>query len=83
MASRRRGLPAGSAPPSRTATVISLMILVNILDLLASKAPFLRLMVDHLLCPDITIVVFVSVNLENFQVPGKTAGAIKSELTGP
>ena len=29
----------------------------NIFDLLASAAPFLRLMVDHLLCPDILLYI--------------------------
>jgi hypothetical protein len=53
MASLSRGLESGSGPPSFTATVISLLILEKIFDLLASIAPFLRLMVDHLLCPDI------------------------------
>ena len=49
----RRGLPSISAPPSLTATVISLIIRENSLLRFASAAPFLCLMVDHLLCPDI------------------------------
>src|ERR1051326_700107 len=51
-AARRRGLPAGSPPPMRAATVISLRIRVKILPRLASAAPFLCLMVLHLLWPD-------------------------------
>jgi hypothetical protein len=31
------------------------MILEKIFERLASRAPFLRLIVDHLLCPDMTI----------------------------
>src|SRR5204863_4711835 len=53
MAARRRGLPLGSPPPMRAATVISLRIRVKILPRFASAAPFLCLMVLHLLWPDI------------------------------
>src|SRR5215218_3317073 len=52
IAARRRGLPAGSPPPMRAATVISLRMRVKILPRLASAAPFLCLMVLHLLWPD-------------------------------
>src|SRR5262245_16638146 len=52
IAARRRGLPPGSPPPTRAATVISRRILVKILPRLASVAAFLCLMVAHLLCPD-------------------------------
>src|SRR5437868_12878072 len=52
MAARRRGLPAGSPPPMRAATVISLRMRVKILPRFASAAPFLCLMVLHLLWPD-------------------------------
>jgi hypothetical protein len=38
----------------RAATVISLMSLLKILPRLASVAPFLCFMEDHLLCPDIS-----------------------------
>jgi hypothetical protein len=41
--SRRRGLAAGSPPPTRAAVAISRMILVKILPRLASSAPFFRL----------------------------------------
>jgi len=47
------GFPAASPPPTLAAIVISLMSLVNILPRLASAAPFLCFMLDHLLCPDI------------------------------
>src|SRR3954467_2809840 len=51
-AARRRGLPSGSPPPSRAAMVISLMMRVKTLPRFASAAPFLCLMVLHLLWPD-------------------------------
>src|SRR6185436_9045784 len=53
MAARRRGLPLGSPPPMRAATVSSLRMRVKSLPRLASAAPFLCLMVLHLLWPDI------------------------------
>src|SRR5213595_3845421 len=52
-AARRRALPATSPPPIRAATVISLRMRVKTLPRFASAAPFLCLMVDHLLWPDI------------------------------
>jgi hypothetical protein len=52
MADRSRGLPSGSPPPMRAATVISLISLVNILPRLASAAPFFLLIVLHFECPD-------------------------------
>src|SRR5213595_63397 len=51
-AARRRGLPAGSPPPMRAATLISLRMRVKIFPRFASAAPFLCLMVLHLLWPD-------------------------------
>ena len=56
-ASRSRGLASGSGPLIRAATVTSLMILVNTFPRFASSAPFLRLIVAHLLCPDIRIAL--------------------------
>ena len=44
----RRGLPSGSPPPSRAATVISLMSLVKTFPRLASAAPFLCFILAHL-----------------------------------
>src|SRR5580700_4321678 len=50
MAVRRRGFMSGS-PPDLAAMAISLMRRVNILPRLASRAPFLCLMVAHLEWP--------------------------------
>src|SRR6202789_349727 len=52
MAPRRRGLPSGSPPPDLAAMVISLMRRVKILPRLASRAPFLCLIVAHFEWPD-------------------------------
>src|SRR5680860_210629 len=49
---RKRAFASGSAIPVRAATVISLASLVKSCPRLASAAPFLRLIVDHLECPD-------------------------------
>src|ERR671936_103347 len=43
---------AGSGPPSRAATMIARESFEKSLPRLASAAPFLCLMDDHLLCPD-------------------------------
>src|SRR6476619_6297140 len=48
----RAGLPSGSPPPSRAATVIARASLVKSLPRLASAAPFLCLIEDHFECPD-------------------------------
>src|SRR5687768_12238548 len=53
IARRRRGLAPGSPPPMRAATVISFVSLVKSFPRFASAAPFLCLMVLHLLWPDI------------------------------
>src|SRR5205085_12399977 len=53
MALRSRALPSGSPPPVRAATEISLISLVKSLPRLASRAPFLCLIVCHFECPDI------------------------------
>src|SRR4029077_4263292 len=47
------GLPSGSPPPSRAATVNARASLVKSLPRLASAAPFLCLIDDHFECPDI------------------------------
>ena len=57
MQSRSLPLVSGSAPPSFTATDISRATLVNTLALAASEAPFLRLILFHLECPDIGKIV--------------------------
>src|SRR5439155_17013517 len=43
---------SGSAPPSRAATMIARASFEKSCPRLASAAPFLCLMLDHLLCPD-------------------------------
>src|SRR3954451_25244269 len=45
-------LPSGSPPPSLAATMIARESLEKSLPRLASAAPFLCLIDDHLLCPD-------------------------------
>src|SRR5205085_3295469 len=45
-------LPAGSGPPSRAATMIARVSFEKSLPRFASAAPFLCLIDDHLLCPD-------------------------------
>src|SRR5262245_10502600 len=52
MAVRSRGLPVGSPPPPRAAIVISRIKRVKMRPRLASRAPFLCLMVLHFECPD-------------------------------
>src|SRR5580765_1124232 len=45
--------PDGSPPPSRAATMIARVSFEKSLPRFASAAPFLCLIDDHLLCPDI------------------------------
>src|SRR6188508_3222518 len=52
----RVALASGSAPPSRAATMIARESLEKSLPRLASAAPFLCLMLDHLLCPDMSLL---------------------------
>src|SRR6187402_427881 len=52
----RVALPSGSAPPSRAATMIARESFEKSLPRLASAAPFLCLMLDHLLCPDMHLL---------------------------
>src|SRR4051794_11749518 len=47
---------SGSGPPSRAATMIARESFEKSLPRLASAAPFLCLMLDHLLCPDIQLL---------------------------
>src|SRR4051794_3090688 len=49
-------LPSGSPPPSRAATMIARESLEKSLPRLASAAPFLCLIDDHLLCPDMGLL---------------------------
>src|ERR687887_2429437 len=48
-------LPAGSGPPSRAATMIARASFEKSLPRFASAAPFLCLIDDHLLCPDMRL----------------------------
>src|SRR5215204_4098378 len=48
----RVALASGSGPPSLAATMIARESLEKSLPRFASAAPFLCLMLDHLLCPD-------------------------------
>src|SRR6187551_749516 len=52
----RVALASGSAPPSRAATMIARESLEKSLPRFASAAPFLCLMLDHLLCPDMQLL---------------------------
>src|SRR5258706_3950835 len=63
IALRRRGLPSGAPPPRRAAMVISLISFVNRRPRFASAAPFLCLIVAHLLCPDMPAIICAA--LEN------------------
>src|SRR5215208_6241946 len=49
-------LASGSGPPSRAATMIARESLEKSCPRLASAAPFLCLMLDHLLCPDMRLL---------------------------
>ena len=59
IARRKAGFISGSPPPSLADRAISLETCVNTAPRLASAAPFFRLMVDHLLCPDIFSLLFI------------------------
>src|SRR5262245_19263468 len=48
--------PSGSGPPSRAATMIALESFEKSFPRFASAAPFLCLMLDHLLCPDMGLL---------------------------
>src|ERR671932_467655 len=52
----RARLAAGSPPPSRAATMIARESLEKSLPRFASAAPFLCLIDDHLLCPDMRLL---------------------------
>src|SRR5215213_7241892 len=55
-------LPAGSGPPSRAATMIARESFVKSWPRLASAAPFLCLIDDHLLCPDMSALPSLVLN---------------------
>src|SRR5690349_12045563 len=48
--------PAGSGPPSFAATISARVSLEKSLPRFASAAPFLCLIDDHLLCPDMSLL---------------------------
>src|SRR5437868_13766970 len=50
-------LAAGSAPPSRAATMIARASFEKSFPRFASAAPFLCLIDDHLLCPDTALLL--------------------------
>src|SRR5579872_64509 len=56
---RRVGLESGSPPPSRAATSTCRMSLANSFPRALSAAPFLCLMVAHLLWPDMTSLLWL------------------------
>src|SRR3989338_6631355 len=62
---RNLELPVMSPPPSLAATVISLSSFVKTLARLASAAPFLCLILDHLECPDIIAHRHISAPRQN------------------
>src|SRR3954447_23506789 len=51
---------AGSPPPSFAATMIARVSFENSLPRFASAAPFLCLIVDHLLCPDTRLLPYLT-----------------------
>ena len=66
MAMRRAALSTMFGPPTLAETMISRAILVKILPRLASAAPFARLMVDHLECPDMWLLTRVGLAARRF-----------------
>src|SRR3712207_4841386 len=67
---------AGSGPPSRAATMIARDSFEKSLPRLASAAPFLCLIDDHLLCPDIRLL---SDGLEEQLVDTRVVGQLGME----
>jgi hypothetical protein len=61
-ARRSRVLASGSGKPWRAAIEISRASFVNSWPRLASAAPFCRLIVDHLECPDISCSLQAKIN---------------------
>src|SRR5919197_6456606 len=57
IASRSRGLPPGSPPPKRAATVISRIKRVKTLPRFASARSFLCLTLAHRLCPAMVLII--------------------------
>src|SRR5919204_3823498 len=69
-------LPAGSPPPSRAATMIARESFEKSLPRRASAAPFLCLIDDHLLCPDMTLL---SYEVEEPLVHARVVGQLRME----
>src|SRR5436190_19224469 len=69
-------LPPGSGPPSLAATMIARDSFENSLPRFASAAPFLCLMLDHLLCPDNRILLS---ELEEQFVNSRVVGQLRVE----
>src|SRR2546429_1027715 len=77
IAALRRMFALGSPPPFLAATVISRRIFEKSLPRWTSALPFLRLICDHLECPDIALPSFVrECRLESFHAlePQLTSG---------
>src|SRR5512137_719265 len=82
MTVRRRGLASGSPPPWRAEMLISLISLVNIWPRLASAAPFLCLIVCHLLWPDMVgYLLWISRGIATMTIP--RLGRPRQEPAGP
>src|SRR2546425_2060164 len=65
-------LAVGSPPPSFAATMIARVSFEKSLPRLASAAPFLCLIVDHLLCPDTRLLSYlIQKQLVNARVVGE------------
>src|SRR5919198_5243683 len=69
-------LPAGSGPPSFAATISARVSLVKSWPRFASAAPFLCLIDDHLLCPDIRLL---SDQLQKALVHTRVVGQLRVE----
>src|SRR5512141_2682525 len=69
-------LPVGSPPPSLAAMMIARESFEKSLPRLASAAPFLCLMVDHLLCPD---TLLLPDEFEKACVNARVAGQLRVE----
>src|ERR1700758_4249977 len=67
-------LPAGSGPPSRAATMIARVSFENSLPRFASAAPFLCLIDDHLLCPDMS---FLPHDVQEAVVDARVVGQLR------
>src|SRR6201997_4755327 len=69
-------LPAGSGPPSRAATMIARVSFEKSLPRFASAAPFLCLIDDHLLCPDMHLL---SNEIQEQLVHARVVGQLRVE----